>query len=145
LFVEGREIIVKSRTGTGKTLSFLLPLEELIMREQEENRETKMTALILEPTRELANQVNGEIAKMTSLRSELLTGGYSDRVEQMRRLKRDPPEILVATPGRLLDLIQNFGLDLEQSVNYLILDEGDMMLDLGFERDLERLMRQHLH
>ena len=49
------------------------------MREQEENRETKMTALILEPTRELANQVNGEIAKMTSLRSELLTGGYSDR------------------------------------------------------------------
>jgi ATP-dependent RNA helicase CshB len=82
---------------------------------------------------------------MTSLRSELLTGGYSDRVEQMRRLKRDPPEILVATPGRLLDLIQNFGLDLEQSVNYLILDEGDMMLDLGFERDLERLMRQHLH
>jgi superfamily II DNA/RNA helicase len=64
----------------------------------------------------------------------------------VRRLKgNNAPEVLVATPGRLLDLIENLGLDIEPFCKYLILDEGDMMLDLGFERDLERMMQRHLN
>lgn len=61
----------------------------------------------------------------------------------MRELKQIKPEVIVATPGRLLDLIENFGLDARYS-RYLILDEGDAMIDIGFEKDLDRLMSRHL-
>jgi len=87
MFVGGREIIVKSRTGTGKTLSFLLPLSELVARDQDQGLSTKHSAIILEPTRELARQVQTQINKFTDLKSVLLTGGFSDRSEQLRDIK----------------------------------------------------------
>ena len=68
-----------------------------------------------------------------------MTGGNSDRRENMMDVKTGKPHVIVATPGRLIDLVENFRLDLSK-VRWQILDEGDMMLDLGFEKDLDRIM-----
>jgi len=92
----------------------------------------------LEPTRELAAQVQTQIEKFSSLRSVLIYGGAGRANEQIREIMRKSPQILVCTPGRLIDLCKNFHLDMKK-VKYQILDEGDKMLDMGFDRDIETL------
>lgn len=92
LFLEGRELIVKSRTGTGKTLAFLLPLEELIKKHEEAGTATDgIQAVILEPTRELAIQVKTQIDKFSSLRSVLVYGGDGGSGSQMSEIRRRQP------------------------------------------------------
>ena len=104
----------RSRTGTGKTLSFLLPLEQLIRDNKEANpKYNKVQAIILEPTRELASQVQTQIEKYTNLKSVLVYGGGASRGQQMRDIKRVKPDVLVCTPGRLIDLLQNDELTLD--------------------------------
>ena len=140
LFVEGEELIVKSRTGSGKTLAFLLPLQELLDKQAKE-RKNDVLAVILEPTRELAVQVDDQIKKFSNLRSVLLFGGGGTKAfHNMNDIRRVRPHVIVATPGRLIDLLENYGLSIESS-GYQILDEGDKMLDMGFHKDIMRIQQ----
>jgi ATP-dependent RNA helicase RhlE len=144
LFVdEGNELIVKSRTGTGKTLSFLLPLEYLLKHappaETQENRgKMPVRGIILEPTRELATQVQAQVEKFTALNSCLLYGGGESKQSQYGLVRKNHPEVLVCTPGRLIDVIESYQLDLS-GVEYFVLDEGDRMLDMGFQDDIMKI------
>lgn len=130
-----RDIVVQARTGTGKTAAFGLPLIHLLR-----GRVGSVRALILAPTRELALQVSEELntfAEGSGLRIGVLYGGQS-YTEQLRRLKQGV-QIVVGTPGRLLDLADNGKLDLSH-LEYLVLDEADEMLNLGFLEDVERIV-----
>lgn len=133
---EGHDIIAQSETGSGKTLSFAIPLIERI------TPQSGLKALVIVPTRELALQIAAEFVKFSSGRQQLaitpVYGGVSIQ-EQIRRLKRT--NIVVGTPGRLLDLLQRGALCLD-TIQYLVLDEADRMLDMGFIKDIEKIVRQ---
>jgi superfamily II DNA/RNA helicase len=132
----GRDVLAKSRTGSGKTLAFALPI---IARVKSGAR--KPAALVLVPTRELAVQVADEfrdIAAVKGLQVALAYGG-TRVVEQGRRAAK--ADIVIATPGRLEDLAQRRMVDL-QGISILILDEADRMLDMGFQPQVDRLVRR---
>lgn len=141
--LEGRDVMGAAQTGTGKTAAFSLPLLQRMLKH--ENVSTSparhpVRALVLLPTRELADQVANSIkdyAKYTQLRSTVVFGGM-DMKSQTVELKKGV-EILVATPGRLLDHIEAKNAVLNQ-VEYVVLDEADRMLDIGFLPDLERIL-----
>jgi superfamily II DNA/RNA helicase len=96
--------------------------------------------VILEPTRELAIQVEDQIKKFTNMRSVLVYGGDAKAWQNMKQIKMTKPQVIVATPGRLIDLCDNYNLNLSQS-RYQILDEGDKMMDMGFDKDLIKLQK----
>jgi superfamily II DNA/RNA helicase len=139
----GQDVMGAAQTGTGKTAAFSLPLLQRLL--QHENSSTSparhpVRALVLLPTRELADQVAQQIklyAKYTQLRSTVVFGGM-DMKPQTLELKRGV-EVLVATPGRLLDHIEAKNAVLNQ-VEYVVLDEADRMLDIGFLPDLQRIL-----
>ncbi|KAF1010596.1 MAG: DEAD/DEAH box helicase [Burkholderia sp.] len=141
--LSGRDVMGTAQTGTGKTASFSLPIIQLLL--PQANRSASparhpVRALILTPTRELANQVAANVhsyAKYTALRSAVVFGGV-DMNPQMAELRRGV-EILIATPGRLLDHVQQKTANLGQ-VQMLVLDEADRMLDMGFLPDLQRIL-----
>ncbi len=143
--LDGHDIIGQAKTGTGKTLGFGLPLLQRSIAPGEDGFDAlaapgKPQALVVVPTRELAVQVAGDLETASTLRAtRVLTvyGGraYEPQVEALRR----GVEIVVGTPGRLLDLAQQGHLDLGH-VRTLVLDEADEMLDLGFLPDVERLL-----
>ena len=141
--LEGRDVMGAAQTGTGKTAAFSLPLLQRLLKH--ENASTSparhpVRALVLLPTRELADQVAGQVkeyAKYTQLRSAVVFGGM-DMKPQTAELKKGV-EILVATPGRLLDHIEAKSAVLNQ-VEYVVLDEADRMLDIGFLPDLQRIL-----
>ncbi len=137
--LEGRDVVGIAQTGTGKTASFVLPL--LTMLEKGRARARMPRSLILEPTRELAAQVAEAIEALGSqhkLTVALLIGGVSFD-DQEKKLERGA-DILIATPGRLLD---HFGRGklLMNAVDYLVIDEADRMLDMGFIPDIERICK----
>jgi superfamily II DNA/RNA helicase len=137
--LEGRDVVGIAQTGTGKTASFVLPL--LTMLEKGRARARMPRSLILEPTRELAAQVAEAIEAIGSqhkLTVALLIGGVSFD-DQEKKLERGA-DILIATPGRLLD---HFGRGklLMSAVDYLVIDEADRMLDMGFIPDIERICK----
>src|SRR5258706_8560080 len=137
--LEGRDVVGIAQTGTGKTASFVLPL--LTMLEKGRARARMPRSLILEPTRELAAQVAEAIETLGAqhkLTVALLIGGVSFD-DQERKLERGA-DILIATPGRLLD---HFGRGklLMSAVDYLVIDEADRMLDMGFIPDIERICK----
>ncbi len=137
--LEGRDVVGIAQTGTGKTASFVLPL--LTMLEKGRARARMPRSLILEPTRELAAQVAEAIEALGSqhkLTVALLIGGVSFD-DQEKKLERGA-DILIATPGRLLD---HFGRGklLLNAVDYLVIDEADRMLDMGFIPDIERICK----
>ena len=139
----GQDVMGAAQTGTGKTAAFSLPLLQRLLRH--ENASTSparhpVRALVLLPTRELADQVAQQIAlyaKYTKLRSAVVFGGM-DMKPQTLELKKGV-EVLVATPGRLLDHIEAKNTVLNQ-VEYVVLDEADRMLDIGFLPDLQRIL-----
>ncbi|MDE2604784.1 MAG: DEAD/DEAH box helicase [Burkholderiales bacterium] len=139
----GKDVMGAAQTGTGKTAAFSLPLLQRLLKH--ENSSTSparhpVRALVLLPTRELADQVAQQIklyAKHTNLRSTVVFGGM-DMKPQTAELKRGV-EVLVATPGRLLDHIEAKNAVLNQ-VEYVVLDEADRMLDIGFLPDLQRIL-----
>jgi len=139
LALEGRDVIGCAQTGTGKTAAFLLPL---IVRLSDPKQDKKTQALILVPTRELAEQVYSVAQKLlkyvSGVRPALIIGGASMR-EQTRRLQQSP-RVLIATPGRLIDHLQH-GLKLD-AVQFLVLDEADRMLDMGFGPQIDRIRKQ---
>jgi ATP-dependent RNA helicase RhlE len=136
IILEGRDLIGAAQTGTGKTAAFALPLISRL------SQHGALRALILEPTRELAAQVETAIrdyARFTTLRTVVLFGGtgYGRQDQALRQ----GPDIVVATPGRLLDQIQRGMLRLNQ-IQILVLDEADRMLDMGFLPDVRRIIER---
>jgi ATP-dependent RNA helicase RhlE len=134
--IAGRDVLARSRTGSGKTLAFALPIVERIRRD-----EPAPVALILVPTRELAQQVADDfvaVSKAKGLRVGVAYGGTSVR-EQARGMR--DAHVLIATPGRLQDLAERGMVKLER-IRILILDEADRMLDMGFQPQVDRIVRR---
>ncbi|MGK6312582.1 DEAD/DEAH box helicase [Neorhizobium sp. DT-125] len=139
--LKGRDMIGLAQTGTGKTAAFGLPLIEMLVKEPKrpDNRTTR--TLILAPTRELVNQIAVNLksyVRNTPLKINAVVGGASINKQQLQLEKGT--DILVATPGRLLDLIARRAIGLT-AVRYLVLDEADQMLDLGFIHDLRKISK----
>jgi ATP-dependent RNA helicase RhlE len=139
--IEGRDMLGCAQTGTGKTAAFALPILDA-MAENPRAGSRRIRALMLCPTRELASQIHDNIeqyAQHLDIRSMVMFGGVSQR-PQVNNLRRGV-DILVATPGRLLDLISQGYVDLSH-VQFLVLDEADRMLDMGFIRDIRKILAQ---
>ena len=138
--LEGKDVLASAQTGTGKTAGFTLPILQILSQGQH-LRQRPIRALILTPTRELAAQIFANIkeySEFLDLRSTVIFGGVNQN-PQVTQL-RQGVDILVATPGRLIDL-QNQGLISLAKVEILVLDEADRMLDMGFVRDIERIIK----
>ena len=136
----GADVLASAQTGTGKTAGFTLPLLHLLS-ENPKEKYRPIRALILTPTRELAAQVYAnvrEYSEFTNIRSTVIFGGVNQK-PQVATI-RQGVDVLVATPGRLLDL-ENQGLLSLKRVEIFVLDEADRMLDMGFLRDIERVMK----
>ncbi len=137
--LEGHDVMAAAQTGTGKTAGFTLPMLERL-RHGPHARERVVRALVLTPTRELAAQVGDNVAAYScylDLRSDVVFGGVKIN-PQIARLQHGA-DVLVATPGRLLDLQQQGAVRLDR-VEILVLDEADRMLDMGFIRDIQKLL-----
>ena len=139
---DGRDLLGCAQTGTGKTAAFALPILHRLSRQasQVNGRGRKIRALVLAPTRELCSQIGESFrtyGRHLPLRSALVYGGVSQH-PQVKALNQGV-DILVATPGRLLDLMNQGFVDLSK-VETLVLDEGDQMLDMGFIHDLRRIV-----
>ncbi len=137
--LEGHNISVCAKTGSGKTAAFCLPILDRLQRQPKATGSTR--ALILVPTRELALQIQAnltEFAKYTLIKSGLVIGGeaYKHQVATIRR----NPEILIATPGRLVEHIKNGNTDFKD-LEFVVLDEADRMLEMGFHEDMEHILR----
>lgn len=133
LALAGGDVLASAATGSGKTLAYLLPALQRLLARPGRNA---LGALILSPTRELAKQINktfGELARYTSLRSTLLTGG-ADLAYQASVLRK-LPDLVVATPGRLLEHIERRNIDFAD-LQLLVLDEADRVLEMGFGNDV---------
>jgi ATP-dependent RNA helicase DeaD len=135
--LEGHDLIGQAQTGTGKTASFAIPIIDQV----DENL-NRPQALILCPTRELAVQVEGEIVKLTKYKKKIsstcLYGG--DSIERQFRALKKGVQIVVGTPGRVMDHIDRRTLNLEE-VSIVVLDEADEMLDMGFREDIETILK----
>lgn len=138
--LQGKDILASAQTGTGKTAGFTLPLLHLLS-ENPKEKFSPIRALILTPTRELAAQVYAnvkEYSEFVNIRSAVIFGGVNQK-PQIATM-RQGIDVLVATPGRLLDLINQNHISLKR-VEILVLDEADRMLDMGFLRDIERIIK----
>ena len=139
--LEGRDLVGCAQTGTGKTAAFAIPMLQLLSGEIRESRGLRETrGLILTPTRELAVQIGDSLTaygRYTGLRHTVIFGGVS-QTSQTNALKAGV-DILVATPGRLLDLMGQGYLTLED-ISIFVLDEADRMLDMGFSHDVKRII-----
>ncbi len=140
LILEGRDIMGGAQTGTGKTAGFTLPLLQRLMAAEKPQGRRPIRALILTPTRELAAQVHESVqtyGRHLPLKSTVVFGGVSINPQKMKLIKG--VDVLVATPGRLLDHVGQNSVNLSQ-VEILVLDEADRMLDMGFIRDIRKVL-----
>ncbi len=137
--LERKDVLASAQTGTGKTAGFTLPLLQILSQGQR-LRKRPVRALVLTPTRELAAQIQDNVraySEFLDLRSMVIFGGVNAK-PQIRGL-RNGVDILVATPGRLLDLHSQKALSLA-NIEILVLDEADRMLDMGFQRDINKIL-----
>ncbi|HAF91625.1 MAG TPA: RNA helicase, partial [Pseudomonas sp.] len=138
--LEGRDLRVTAQTGSGKTAAFVLPMLNRLIRDAQPR--TDVRALILLPTRELAQQTLKEVerfARFTFLKAGLITGGEDFKVQAA--MLRKIPDVLIGTPGRLIEHLEAGNLVLGD-VEIVVLDEADRMLDMGFAEDVQRLVDQ---
>lgn len=146
--LDGTDVIAQAKTGTGKTLAFLMPVIQHILKDKRLGRRSHgrapvdIRALIISPTRELAEQIATEARKVvssTDIRVQTAVGGTGKR-EALQRLKREGCHLLIGTPGRVQDLISDeySGVDLRH-IETFVLDEADRLLDIGFAPDIERI------
>uniref|UniRef100_UPI003F493B60 DEAD/DEAH box helicase n=1 Tax=Psychroserpens mesophilus TaxID=325473 RepID=UPI003F493B60 len=138
--LEGRDVLASAQTGTGKTAGFTLPILQYLS-ENPKEKFRPIRALILTPTRELAAQVHESVkdySEFLNISSMVIFGGVNQK-PQVARL-RQGVDVLIATPGRLLDLHNQNLLSIKR-VEVFVLDEADRMLDMGFLRDIERIMK----
>ena len=139
LILKRKDILASAQTGTGKTAGFTLPLLQILSKNTNSNHK-KIRALILTPTRELAAQIHENVVEYSTyvnLRSTVIFGGVNQK-PQVSKI-RNGIDILIATPGRLLDLENQRLLSL-RNIEILVLDEADRMLDMGFQRDINKIM-----
>lgn len=137
--LEGRDVVATAQTGTGKTLGFLIPL---LQRFRAHGVKTGVQALVLSPTRELAIQINETLLKLTAgtgIRSAVVVGGVNES-SQLRKI-REGAQVVIATPGRLCDFLDRRLVRLG-GVQYLVLDEADRMLDMGFLPSLRVILKE---
>ena len=143
LVLNGDDVLGSAQTGTGKTAAFAIPIIQHLMNgEQNHLKNRKITSLIVTPTRELAIQIEENFkaySKYTKIRSTVIFGGVSQH-SQTRALKNGI-DILIATPGRLLDLM-NQGFISLKGIKYFVLDEADRMLDMGFIHDIKKIIQK---
>jgi superfamily II DNA/RNA helicase len=133
----GRDVCGQAKTGAGKTLAFGIPL----VAKAAKAGPKKPTALVMVPTRELASQVEKELSWLSAIRDLKVVAVYGGAsMEQQKRLLNEGAEIVVATPGRLIDLMGRGDIDLSE-VRFLVLDEADRMCDMGFMPNVEWLLR----
>lgn len=138
--LEGRDMLAGAQTGTGKTAGFTLPLLQILSEQKTPKNHRKIRALILTPTRELAAQVGESVklyGKYLPLKSAVIFGGVG--INPQITMLRNGIDILIATPGRLLDHVGQGTVDLS-GVEVFVLDEADRMLDMGFIRDIRRVI-----
>ncbi|MGC8662630.1 MAG: DEAD/DEAH box helicase [Candidatus Micrarchaeia archaeon] len=131
--LSGKDVIVRAKTGTGKTLAFLIPVLNNI-------HQGRLDAVVVVPTRELAKQVHGVAQKLCNRLAyniALVYGGVS--IDQQIKTINRGVEMIIGTPGRLLDLVNRGAIDLS-TVHFLVLDEADIMFDMGFIDDVERII-----
>ncbi|GJP78432.1 hypothetical protein CLOP_g8730 [Closterium sp. NIES-67] len=156
--LQGVDLLAKAKTGSGKTIAFLVPTLDRILSGPPSARfpqgGTAVRALVLVPTRELATQVQGEAQQLLAAQGQAQVGagrigaqvviGGTPMNREARRLASDPSQLLIATPGRLLDHMANTPGMQERlhSLQVLVLDEADRMLDMGFAKDLRAIMAQ---
>ncbi|KAJ5492892.1 ATP-dependent rRNA helicase spb4 [Penicillium diatomitis] len=169
LFMAHKDVVVEAVTGSGKTLSFLIPVVEKLLRVEEPIKKHHIGAIIISPTRELATQIyqvllsllefhpasaaaihppEGDASRPKSSSSilkvvpQLLLGGSTSPAEDLSSFLKKSPNVLVSTPGRLLELLSSPHVHCSQSsFEMLVLDEADRLLDLGFKEDLQRILR----
>jgi len=136
LLGESHDLVCQAQTGTGKTAAFGVPILHRI-----DPKNPKVQALVLAPTRELAKQIGKQLFKFTKFSSkvftEVVTGG--DKIALQREALKRPTQIVVATPGRLIELLDERAIDLSE-VATLVLDEADEMLSMGFRKELEAVL-----
>ncbi len=140
--LEGKDIFGCAQTGTGKTAAFALPILQLLSVNKDQNPVSpkKIRALVLAPTRELALQISDNFraySKNLSISHALIFGGVSQN-PQVTALRKGV-DVLIATPGRLMDLMQQGHISLS-NIQYFVLDEADRMLDMGFIKDIKRII-----
>ena len=140
LILQGRDVLASAQTGTGKTAGFTLPMLEQLSQAPKASKKRPLRALILSPTRELAAQIGDNITQYgrhLALKSATIFGGVN--INPQTDKLRHGVDILIATPGRLLDHAGQGNVDLS-TVNYFVLDEADRMLDMGFIHDIKRVL-----
>jgi ATP-dependent RNA helicase RhlE len=141
VILQKRDLLGCAQTGTGKTAAFTIPVLQLMSQEQSaSSSQHRVRALILTPTRELAIQIGESIrayGRFLNLRHQVIFGGVS-QYSQVQAIRRGT-DIVVATPGRLLDLMQQGHISLND-IRYFVLDEADRMLDMGFVRDVRKII-----
>ena len=142
LVLAKKDVIASAQTGTGKTAAFALPILQLLFDKQDAGKKAKkIRALVVSPTRELAIQIEESFktyAKYTNLKTTVLFGGTS--IEPQKEVLKKGVDILIATPGRLLDLHKQDCLNLDY-IETLVLDEADLMFDMGFINDVKKIER----
>jgi len=140
LVLEGKDVLAGAQTGTGKTAGFTLPLLQQLQKSPREGQKRHPRVLVLTPTRELAAQVHESVrdyGQYLPFRSAVIFGGVSINPQKQKLIKG--VDIVVATPGRLLDHVQQRSIDLSK-IEILVLDEADRMLDMGFIRDIRKIL-----
>ena len=143
LVLNGEDVLGSAQTGTGKTAAFAIPIIQNLLNDQQfPNSKRKISSLIITPTRELAIQIGESFtvyAKYTKLKNTVIFGGVAQRSQT--NILRSGIDILIATPGRLLDLMDQGYISL-RDVKYFVLDEADRMLDMGFIHDIKKILNK---
>ncbi|KAK8107898.1 uncharacterized protein PG998_009911 [Apiospora kogelbergensis] len=167
LFLTNKDVVVEAVTGSGKTLAFLIPLIQRLLNIEEPTKRHHVAAIIVTPTRELASQINKVLLDMLAFHTtsaellpflsddfekrpttttpfilpQLVVGGTTTPAQDLSHFLRHSPNILVATPGRLVELLSSPHVHCPQSsFECLVLDEGDRLLDLGFKPDIQKIL-----
>jgi len=138
--LDGEDVMAVAQTGTGKTAAFAIPVIDRLEKNKRRNYKG-VRCLVMVPTRELAKQISGvfnEIGKRTSVKSFGLYGGVEQ--EQQIRMLKSGLDVMVTTPGRMFDLISQGHVDIS-GLEFLVLDEADLMLDLGFMKDIQDVLK----
>jgi superfamily II DNA/RNA helicase len=137
--IQGKDLVARSKTGTGKTLAFALPLVQRIHSLRLRPQPSEALIVVVEPTRELAKQVETEFRKLdNSLAVVTIYGGVS-AIQQMQNMRRGA-DVVIATPGRLVDLLERGAISLD-NLKSLVVDEADEMLRMGFREQLEEILK----
>ncbi|KAI9470954.1 MAG: P-loop containing nucleoside triphosphate hydrolase protein [Benjaminiella poitrasii] len=150
LFMKNKDVVVEAVTGSGKTLSFVIPILEKLLRREEPLKHHEIGAIVITPTRELAQQIHSvfesfveDHAHEDQIRLGLYIGGSNSLTEDLSSFKKDHPRILIGTPGRLEELLTKTGsLVNTKELEVLVMDEADRLLDMGFSKQLSNIIVQ---